>query len=327
VVGTARAASSTVSNVLPRTDAATGQTLDIHDGNTIRIKDTFFWYGAGYGFCVEQATGCTSVAVGECGFNLNHTVNLATSTDFNTWTLYPNVLVSHPVGVLFSPWVVQSKSTGKWVMWYNLLPVANGWPNFLHACYCIAVADSPYGPFETVVTNVSGVAYRYLPDAPAVFVDDDGSAYLAFTHEKSHINHVQRLTPDLMQPVPKAVSKQIGPGNNEGIFMFKRNHIYYIGFGVCCCFCGSGTNVDLYASSNPLGPYKLLGTVVTPTQWGAQTGSIFFTGQEYVLYGDRWQSAPDKIKAHDFSYMAPLQFKADGSVVPLQWSDNVTISY
>jgi hypothetical protein len=25
-----------------------------------------------------------------------------------------------------------------------------------------------------------------------------------------------------------------------------------------------------------------------------------------VLYGDRWQSAPDKIKGHDFSYVAPL---------------------
>ena len=25
-----------------------------------------------------------------------------------------------------------------------------------------------------------------------------------------------------------------------------------------------------------------------------------------MLYGDRWQSAPDHIKAHDFSYMAPF---------------------
>jgi hypothetical protein len=31
-----------------------------------------------------------------------------------------------------------------------------------------------------------------------------------------------------------------------------------------------------------------------------------FAGVDYVLYGDRWQSAPDHIKGHDFSYMAPI---------------------
>ena len=29
-----------------------------------------------------------------------------------------------------------------------------------------------------------------------------------------------------------------------------------------------------------------------------------------MLYGDRWQSAPDHIKAHDFSYVAPLVWSA-----------------
>ena len=29
-----------------------------------------------------------------------------------------------------------------------------------------------------------------------------------------------------------------------------------------------------------------------------------------MLYGDRWQSAPDHVKAHDFSYMAPLVWNA-----------------
>ena len=33
-------------------------------------------------------------------------------------------------------------------------------------------------------------------------------------------------------------------------------------------------------------------------------------GVDYVLYGDRWQSAPDRIKGHDFSYLAPLVWNA-----------------
>merc|ERR1719398_401809 len=73
-----------VSNVLPRKDAQ-GNILDIHDGNTLRIGDTFYWYGAGYGECAEMATGCANISVGNCGFGLNHTVNLAVSTDLVNW--------------------------------------------------------------------------------------------------------------------------------------------------------------------------------------------------------------------------------------------------
>jgi len=49
----ARPKVSNVSNILPRRDSLTGAILDIHDGNTIRVGDTFFWYGAGYGECNE----------------------------------------------------------------------------------------------------------------------------------------------------------------------------------------------------------------------------------------------------------------------------------
>ena len=33
-------------------------------------------------------------------------------------------------------------------------------------------------------------------------------------------------------------------------------------------------------------------------------------GVDYVLFGDRWQSAPDGLKSHDFSYVAPLVWSA-----------------
>jgi hypothetical protein len=67
-----------VSNVVPRTDV-NGNIMDIHDGTTIRIGDTFFWYGAGYGNCTEMSSGCASIAVGACGFNLDHQVRFPLS--------------------------------------------------------------------------------------------------------------------------------------------------------------------------------------------------------------------------------------------------------
>ena len=80
-------------------------------------------------------------------------------------------------------------------------------------------------------------------------------------------------------------------------------------------------------ASHPLGPYAFAGTV-TSNVWGAQTGAVWFSGVDYVLYGDRWQSAPDHIKANDMSYMTPLAFAANGSIVPkTTFEAEVVIAY
>jgi hypothetical protein len=327
----ASAASSVVSNAEPRRDAATGAILDIHDGTTIRIGDLFYWYGASYGACIEQPSGCASVKLGECGFNANHSVSLATSPDLVTWTLVGVVLAveDRPAGIVFSPWVARSSTTGDYVLWYNRLPVVNGAGDFDHSVYGVATSPSPLGPFKTVVSNVTGVAYNRLPDAASIFVDDDGASYIAFTHEDSHVNNVQELSRDLLGPLPGGrVSAQIGPGNTEGALMFKREGKYYFGAGACCCFCGAGTDATLYVADDPIGPYTLAGTIATGPVWRAQTGAVWFTGVDYVLFGDRWQSAPDRLKSHDFSYMTPITFNADGSVQPISaFESNVTITY
>jgi hypothetical protein len=114
-----------------------------------------------------------------------------------------------------------------------------------------------------------------------------------------------------------------------GIFMFKAAGRYYLGWGQCCCFCAAGSNVELLSAPSPLGPYTSQGSIIAPQQWGAQTGAVWWTGAQWVLYGDRWQSAPDHIKAHDFSYWAALTLNATSGVFdPLPgWQDNVTIAY
>ena len=43
-------------------------------------------------------------------------------------------------------------------------------------------------------------------------------------------------------------------------------------------------------------------------------------------YGDRWQSAPDGVKGHDFTYWSPLAFAADGNITAFAWVDNFTIT-
>lgn len=324
--------SVTVSNLVPKIDSLTGEILDIHDGNTLLIDGVFYWFGASYGYCKEMQSGCETIAVGSCGFNLNHTVSLATSTDLLNWTLVGEVLpvANRASGILFSPWIAKSATTGLFVLWVNILPVINGSGDFDKSFYSVYTSTTPSGLFTVANPNVTGLAYTQLPDATSIFVDDDSSGYIAFTHEDTHINNVQELTSDLLGPKPQGqVSPQIGGNNIEGILMFKRNDLYYIMFGQCCCFCGEGTNVEVHVSTSPLGPYNQTAQLIPSGKvWQGQTGSVWFTGVDYVLQGDRWQSAPDHIKAHDFSYLSPIRFTDFGGVESVtSFEDNVTIHF
>ena len=50
---------------------------------------------------------------------------------------------------------------------------------------------------------------------------------------------------------------------------------------------------------------------------------------QLVWTGDRWQSSPDGIKAHDLQYWSVLKFKeVNGIDLPMQfvWEDEITIT-
>lgn len=45
----------------------------------------------------------------------------------------------------------------------------------------------------------------------------------------------------------------------------------------------------------------------------------------FRYYGDRWQSSPDGIKSHDFTYFYPLAFTVDGNVTDMKLVDSFEI--
>ena len=50
------------------------------------------------------------------------------------------------------------------------------------------------------------------------------------------------------------------------------------------------------------------------------------TGVEtFVWMGDRWQSADDHLKGHDYTYWAPVNFLPNGSIARLVWEDTVWV--
>jgi hypothetical protein len=64
-----------------------------------------------------------------------------------------------------------------------------------------------------------------------------------------------------------------------------------------------------------------------PLQSTHIVGYIDGSGQPAFLYiGDHWQSAPDRVKGHDFTVFAPLVFDATGNVTTPGFLNNFTVS-
>ena len=71
-----------------------------------------------------------------------------------------------------------------------------------------------------------------------------------------------------------------------------------------------------WASPPATGPYTQRNTF--PNLQSQSThifGYVDGNGESAFIYvGDHWQSAPDRVKGHDFTVFAPLQFDATGNV-------------
>jgi hypothetical protein len=314
------------------------------------VKDgTWYWFAAGYGGCPERlgpsgATGPTGCAGGfkGCGFFNNHTVNLFTSTDLVTWTPHGNVLpeANRVDAILFSPKVLFNAKTQTWVLWYNFVP---------HYSYGVATSKSAFGPFKTV-NATAGSSFRFGfpgPGHPAnsdigdfsLWADDDGTAYFLYS---SHAHcQIERLTDDYLASTWETTNQSslVFPHGNEAPALFKRKGLWYALVSESCCYCKAGGKVHAYSSKRPLGPYDYLGEITAgPNPFG---GTIATASQEtnvfpvalasgetaFVWQGDRWQSAPDKLKSHDFTYWYQLQFDAanGSSVKRISWVDSFTL--
>lgn len=148
---------------------------------------------------------------------------------------------------------------------------------------------------------------------------------------------IERLAPDYLSSLgasdPSQSSGVFGDTFVEAPALFKRGSIYYATFGSCCCYCGAGSVVSVYTATSPLGPYVKRGELAGPSDvpaFGSQQTDVFSytddTGaQQFMYVGDHWQSAPDHLKAHDFTVWAPLSFTADGNVTTVGFQSEFTV--
>lgn len=310
----------------------TGEILDAHGGCLQFFKGRFYLYGTAFGTNRDYA-GLNSLVV-------------YSSPDLANWTREGELLKNPPTGVYYRPYVIFNPKTQKYVLWYNW------YPKLWKGQDGVAVSDSPAGPF-TIVTEKAHLQGT-CPGDGSLFLDDDGTAYYIYTDIANDYSvRIERLTPDFLDSSHE-VSKVMSTGA-EAPLMFRRDNLYYALCGPLCATCPKGSEVQVFTSVSPLGPFstkpsfninrRSLEPNSNPPVAGSATNTQkgWFTfrpeasvpiipAQEtwiaqipiggdmaYIWMADRWGSSPDGMIAHDFQFWStPLEFTADGEILPIK---------
>lgn len=298
------------------------------------------WGGCPGVDCCPTANGCASCCFqgvnDPCVYTDNHTVISYFTKDFSSWENKGTALAisNRRIGIEFRPQVIYSKALGQYVMWYE-----DRWANGTNSGYAVATSTNAYGPYTTISDSTKLGGKGRIGDYD-IFVDPDTNIGY---HVRTGITIVQ-LDENMTAPANPPAIYELPNSGVEGPAMFKRNGTYYMLVGVGCCACRGGSNVIVYTSTNPLGPYILRGDVGSnssqpfdkhsPTNYEthAQQTKVFIVTapdgtDQYVWVGNQWVSSdlPGNPRDHDLLFWTVLDFDDTGMIKQINWSDDCII--
>jgi Glycosyl hydrolases family 43 len=224
---------ATISNTEPRRDA-TGQIIDAHRGCLQLFNGVFYLYGTAFGTNQDGAAKGLSFVV-YC------------SPDLRNWTYEGKMLKDPPEGIYARAFVVFNPRTQRYVMWYSWFQKM--WDGQAG----VAVSDSPTGPF--VIVNQKAHLRGKRPGDGSLFVDDDGTAYYIYTDiDDGYALQIEQLTPDFLDSTGK--SSNVMAKGTEAPILFRRKNTYYALCGPLCPDGPEGSEVQVFTSDSPLGPFS-----------------------------------------------------------------------
>lgn len=293
-----------------------GNAVDAHDGEIAHFNGVYYLYGTSYDCGFEWGRKDAPF----CGFKSYSSSDLIYWKDEGylfdaTSTLWQERCNGNTYGC-FRPHVVYNSSTKKYVLWINVYDNVIG--------YRVFTSDSPVGPF----TEQKEPMLAVNNDKPAkglnngdhdLFVDDDGTCYLAFTdwREKGSIV-IEKLDKDYLNGTGELV-KAVTTNKTEAPGLFKRNGVYYMTYSDPNCGYCSGTGTSYKTAKSPLGPWSEP-IKISENSCGGQpsfVSTVKINNEVVYIYGsDLWNNAA-KNEALGNYYWAPLQFNKDGSIKPL----------
>ncbi len=215
--------------------------------------------------------------------------------------LRPNMinfgLFTQNTNLLFAPDCCEKN--GRYYLYFCMADYSEG----------VAVSDSPYGPFENPVRfPVGGID-------PAVFIDDDGSAYYYWGQFRAN---AVKLNDDMTSFDEKNIVENVVTeeehGFHEGSSMRKRGNTYYYVYP--CIYRHERPTCLAYAIGNsPLGPFKYQGIIIDnikcdPQSWNIHGSIEEFNGQWYVFY----HRCSGNKKMHRRLCVEKIYFNEDGTI-------------
>jgi len=315
-----------IDNVAPRRDTQ-GAVIDAHGGAWFNwFEDRWYSYGVRYG---ETD-----------GYSPDIDLVCYTSRDLMNWkyrgTLWDG---SQRRGMHLRPHVVRHPATGQYILWFLFYEkFQRPGPQKVGHNICIkgvATADDPAGPFTPVQYGVP--LSCELSGDHDLFLDDDGTAYLAHSHHdfsgpkgKATIR-VERLNDDYLSSSGEHVVIESEGIPCEAPALFKRGGLYYCLFDQWTDRLKWGSGARVNTAPHPLGPWTYRGNAnrnqhdefIVWSQQHTVAPIRTATGTEYLWAGDRWRTT--EYLGTDFQYWHRLRFDEDGDILPFHFEDSWTL--
>jgi hypothetical protein len=285
----------------------------------------YYLYGTSYNCGYQWGVGGAPC----CGFKTYSSPDLVHWTDrgplFDASTTTWQTRCNGSTYGCYRPHVIYNEKTHLYVLWINVYDNRVGFRVF--------TSPDPIGPFfevaiPTLAINSSADSAGLNNGDHDLFVDDDGTAYLAFTDWKTGGRiAIERLNETYQSGTGDYIAG-VTPGNTEAPALFKRRGTYYVTYSdPNCGYCG-GTGTSYRTATSPLGPWSE-GTKISTNSCGGQpsfVSPIRLENDTAFLYGsDLWNNA-EKNEALANYYWAPLSFGADGSILPMECQKTVTLT-
>lgn len=161
----------------------------------------------------------------------------------------------------------------------------------------VAVADHPLGPFKdargSALVNEATTPspYGWNDIDPSVFIDDDGSAWLAWGNPVLYLARLKPSMTELDGPIEKIAL----PNYTEGPWLSKRKGRYYLTYA-SMAHQGVWEHLSYATAPSMHGPWTYQGELTGPAHksYTIHPGLIDdFKGQSYLLYHNASLTLPD----------------------------------
>ena len=309
------------------------------------------------GSCVPKPGKQCDSSYFHCGYRDHDYTAYSAPSPAGPWTLEASSLMvargSRPHCVYWRPKILFNDRDKRYVLWYECAD-PNGQNSTEKTVFGVAATAastparpaSPAGPYAVVSHNVSSLLYGNGVGDSSLFKDRDGTAYIIYTTvdkraRKFFPMSIERLTPSYTASTGNSSGKVFGAGHESPALIYDSvTDEYVASVSQLCCFCPAGGGLTVYRSSiSPLEGWKQAeqinscgggggGEPVPKVSKGHCVGAqqayiaqlpIGRGGRsELIWMGDRWQSAWDGTKGHDFQHWEPVVREANGSFAPLR---------